>query len=147
MKYAMSTAQLDPETERAARVFLERIKSRFNVAGAIPFGSRARRTHRLDSDADIAVIIGEPHGKRSAAAIDMAGVAFVVLLETDVLVEALPLWEEGLIHPEYFSYPDLIENFRRESIRMCVWLLKNILKQSFESVSLYEPQHRPVFRG
>ncbi|CCD28834.1 Putative DNA polymerase, beta domain protein region [Candidatus Glomeribacter gigasporarum BEG34] len=114
----MSTAQLDPETERAARVFLERIKSRFNVAGAILFGSRARRTHRLDSDADIAVIIREPHGKRSAAAIDMAGVAFDVLLETDVLVEALPLWEEELIHPEYFSHPDLIENIRREGIRL-----------------------------
>src|SRR5260364_228585 len=114
MKYAMSTAQLDPETERAARVFLERIKSRFNVAGAILFGSRARRTHRLDSD----VIIREPHGKRSAAAIDMAGVAFDVLLETDVLVEALPLWEEELIHPEYFSHPDLIENIRREGIRL-----------------------------
>ncbi len=37
----MYIAQLDPETERAARIFLERIKGRFNVVSAILFGSRA----------------------------------------------------------------------------------------------------------
>ncbi len=108
----VDTAQLDLETERAVRIFLERIKSRFNVTGAILFGSRARRTHRSDSDADIAVLLSEPHGERVDAAIDMAGIAFDVLLDTGVLVQALPLWEEELVHPELFSNPRLIENIR-----------------------------------
>lgn len=114
----MDMAQLDPETEHAARVFLERIKSRFNVAGAILFGSRARRTHRPDSDADIAVLLSEPHGERVDAVIDMAGIAFDVLLDTGVLVQALPLWKEELDHPELFSNPRLIETIRLEGVRL-----------------------------
>ncbi len=110
--------QLDPETEHAARIFLERIKSRFNVTGAILFGSRARHTHRLDSDADIAVLLSEPREERVDVVIDMAGIAFDVLLDTGVLVQALPLWEEELDHPELFSNPRLIENIRLEGVRL-----------------------------
>jgi hypothetical protein len=45
---------------------------------------------------------------------DMAGIAFDVLLETDVLVEVLPLWEDEWEHPERFNNPMLIENSRRK---------------------------------
>src|SRR5579871_3653126 len=99
---------LDPDTEHAARVFLERIASRFNVAGALLFGSRARRSHRPDSDADIAVLLYAPHKDRVDAVIEMAGTAFDVLLDTGILVQALPLWEEEFDHPELFSNPRLI---------------------------------------
>jgi hypothetical protein len=52
------------------------------------------------------------------AAIDMAGIAFDVLLETGILVEALPLWEDEWEHPERFNNPFLIENIRREGVRL-----------------------------
>jgi hypothetical protein len=51
-------------------------------------------------------------------ALDMAGIAFDVLLNTDGLVEALTLWEEEREHPERFNNPILIENIRREGIRL-----------------------------
>lgn len=114
----MQAAVLDPDTERAVRVFLEKIAGRYDVTGAILFGSRARRMHRPDSDADIAVLLHGPRGKRVDAAIDMAGIAFDVLLDTGVLVQALPLWEEELEHPEMFSNPALIDNIRREGLRL-----------------------------
>lgn len=114
----MQAVTVDSDTRQAARAFLDRISMRYAISEAILFGSRARRTHRPDSDADIAIVIRGPHGKRSTAAIDMAGVAFDVLLETGILVEALPLWEDEIIHPEHFNNPDLIENIRREGIRL-----------------------------
>jgi hypothetical protein len=49
----MNTTLLDPATEHAAQVFLERIAGHYNVVGAILFGSRARHTQRADSDADL----------------------------------------------------------------------------------------------
>ena len=78
---------VDAETARAAKVVLGRIAKRYAVSEAILFGSRARRTRREDSDADIAVAIRGKHGKRSTVAQDMAGVAFEVLLSTGVLID------------------------------------------------------------
>lgn len=109
---------MDSDTERTARVFMGRIAGRYPVDRAILFGSRARHTHNARSDADIAVVLSGPHGVRSAAAIDMAGIAFDVMLETGILVEALPLWDDEIEHPERFSNPALIENIRREGVAL-----------------------------
>jgi len=89
--FAKATAEsnLDSTTERAARVILEKVSVRYDVAGAILFGSRARQTHRADSDADIAVLLRGLRGKRADAVVGMAGVAFDVLLDTGVLVQGL----------------------------------------------------------
>lgn len=109
---------IDPPTAKAAKVFLERIAVHFPVDHAILFGSRARHTHRPDSDADIAVIMKAQAGDRSATTVTMAGIAFDVLLETGVLIQALPLWRDELAHPSSFGNPALIENIRREGIRL-----------------------------
>jgi DNA invertase Pin-like site-specific DNA recombinase len=110
--------KMDADTERAARVFIGRIAEHYPVDRAILFGSRARRTHTVDSDADIAVVLKGEHGKRSAAAIDMAGIAFEVMLETGILVEALPIWDDEMEHPEQFSNPALIRTIQREGIAL-----------------------------
>jgi hypothetical protein len=57
-------------------------------------------------------------GNRYAVGGDMAGIAFDVMMETGVLVEALPLWADELKRPEAFSNPALIENIRREGLRL-----------------------------
>ncbi|MBU0500428.1 MAG: nucleotidyltransferase domain-containing protein [Gammaproteobacteria bacterium] len=97
---------------------MDRIRGRYAVSQAFLFGSRARHSHRPDSDVDIAVIIQGNHGKRASVAMDMAGIAFEILLDTGVLVEALPLWEDEMEHSDRFSNPALIENIRREGIRL-----------------------------
>jgi DNA invertase Pin-like site-specific DNA recombinase/predicted nucleotidyltransferase len=109
---------LDAETEHVAQAFMQRIKDQYPVLEGILFGSRARRTHTAESDADIAVVLGGAHGNRTTAALDMAGIAFDVMLETGILVEALPLWESELEYPESFTNPALIYNIRREGLRL-----------------------------
>jgi DNA invertase Pin-like site-specific DNA recombinase/predicted nucleotidyltransferase len=109
---------LDAQTERATLAFMRRIVGRYPVREGILFGSRARGAHTAESDADIAVVLNGARGDRTAATLDMAGIAFDVLLETGVLVEALPLWEDEFRRAELFSNPALVQNIRREGVRL-----------------------------
>lgn len=112
------TTTIDPATERAARAFIAKVASQYDLAGAILFGSRARGDFRRGSAADIAVLLHGVPGHRVDAALAMADIAFDVMLETGLLVEAIPLWEDEWEHPERFSNPALLENIRREGVRL-----------------------------
>ena len=109
---------IDAATDRAARVFLRHLEGRYPVREAILYGSRARQTHNPDSDADIAVILNGERGDRSKVSGDMAGIAFHVMMETGVMVQAIPLWPDELARPETFRNPALINNILREGIRL-----------------------------
>jgi DNA invertase Pin-like site-specific DNA recombinase/predicted nucleotidyltransferase len=112
---------LDAETERAARVFLKRLEGKYPIVDAILYGSRARGDHTSDSDADIAIILKGERGAlrdRTAASLDMAGLAFDVMMETGVMVQGLPLWETELARPETFTNPALINNILREGVHL-----------------------------
>jgi DNA invertase Pin-like site-specific DNA recombinase len=109
---------LDAETERAARVFMQRIEGKYSPIEGLVYGSRARGDHKPDSDADLAVILKGERGDRYKVSGDMAGIAFDVMMETGVLVSALPLWEEEFRQPERFSNPALIANIKREGLRL-----------------------------
>jgi uncharacterized protein len=85
---------LDPATERAARAFLHALEGKYPVVEGILYGSRARGDNQPDSDADIAVILRGERGDRAAASLDMAGIAFHVMMKTGVMVQGLPLWED-----------------------------------------------------
>lgn len=110
---------LDPETAHALQVFTSRAARRYVVLGALLFGSRARADHRRDSDADLALLLRGDRGPRLDVALDLAELAFDVMLETGLLIEAIPFWEDEWAHPERFSNPALIENIRREGIPLC----------------------------
>ena len=109
---------LDTETEGAARAFMQRLEGKYPAIEGIVFGSRARGDHRADSDTNIAVILKGENGDRYKVSDDMAGIAFDVLLETGILVQALPLWEGELKHPERFGNPALIESIKRDGLRL-----------------------------
>lgn len=109
---------VDTQAERAAREFLDCVSANYPASRAILFGSRARGAFRPDSDMDIAVLLRGQPGRRVDTALDMAGIAFDVLMETGVLVEVLPLWEEEWEHPECFNNPALLENIRRDGVRL-----------------------------
>ena len=99
--------QMDPQTRRAVDAFLHRLDGRYPIREAILFGSRARQTHTHESDADLALVLEGERGDRMKVTLDMADVAVDVLLETDVLVNVLPLWDEDLRSPETFNNPAL----------------------------------------
>lgn len=93
----MKTTKLDEATERATKLFMQRITRQYDTAGGILFGSRARQTHRADSDADV---------------------AFDVLLETGINISPLPVWLDEWEHPETYSNPNLLKNIANERVRL-----------------------------
>jgi predicted nucleotidyltransferase len=88
-------ADIDLDTAKAAHAFIKMVASRYDLAGAILFGSRARSAHRTDSDADVAVLLRGRPGKFVATKLAMADLAYDVLLETGILIQPLPIWEEN----------------------------------------------------
>lgn len=109
---------IDHETEGAVRSFLALISSRFDMAGAIVYGSRARGTHRSDSDADVAVLLNGEHQRFLPTKLTMADLAFDVLLDTGISISPLPVWMDEWEHPETYSNPALLRNIAREGVRL-----------------------------
>ena len=109
---------LDPVTEKVARSFLAVVKLQYDVAGAYVFGSQARGDATPESDTDVAILLHGLTGRRMNEAMIMADIAYELMLETGIRVEALPLWESEWEHPETFNNPALIENIRREGVRL-----------------------------
>lgn len=110
--------QIDHDTEEAVRRFLALIAGRYDMAGAIVFGSRARGTHRPDSDADVAVLLIGEHQRFLTTKLAMADVAFDVLLETGINISPLPVWLDEWEHPENYSNPALLQNIASEGFRL-----------------------------
>jgi predicted nucleotidyltransferase len=113
-----SITDLDADIRQAATAFVTRVASQYDVAGAILFGSRARRSHRSDSDADIAVLLHGQPGQFVATKLAMADIAYDVLLETGIRIQPLPIWEEEWEHPEAYPNPSLLHNIAQDGIRL-----------------------------
>lgn len=114
----IESAGIDLATANAAHTFIAKVASQYDLAGAILFGSRARKSHRPDSDADVAVLLHGHPGKFVATKLAMADLAYDVLLETGIRIQPLPIWEEEWDHPESYSNPGLLHNIEREGIRL-----------------------------
>lgn len=110
--------RIDHDTKEALRRFFALIVNRYDLAGAIVYGSRARGTHRPDSDADVAVLLRGGHQRFLSVKLDMADVAFDVLLETGILISPLPIWLDEWEHPENYPNPALLRNINREGVRL-----------------------------
>ena len=107
---------MDTKTEQIARLYLERVNNQFHTSGPILFGSQARSDANTQSDADLAILLKGKPGRRLEVALTMADMAFDVMLQTGLMIDALPLWEEEWLHPETFKNPALLENIRRDGI-------------------------------
>jgi predicted nucleotidyltransferase len=103
---------------RAALGFLEKLRGRYDVAQMIMFGSRARGDHGSDSDLDLAMVLNGRRGDFIDVKLDMAGIAFDVMMDTGILVQAFPVWDDDLAHPERFSNPGLLRNIVEDGIRV-----------------------------
>ncbi len=106
----------DTETTDATQAFMKKIADRYPISHVILFGSRARLQHQPESDIDLAIVMRGTPEPRTAIALEMADVAFAVLLETGILIEALPLWENELQYPDQFSNPALIRRICEDGI-------------------------------
>lgn len=109
---------IDPATEQAVRRFITLMAGQFDTAGTIVYGSRARGTHRPDSDADVAVLLNGAHQRFLPTKLAMADLAFDVLLETGISISPLPVWVDEWADPEHYSNPALLHNIAKEGIRL-----------------------------
>ena len=114
----MEFGRIDHDTEEAVQRFLVLIAGRFELAGAIVFGSRARGTDRPGSDADVAVLLGGEHQRFPTTKLAMADVAFDVLLETGINISPLPVWLDEWENPENYLNPALLNNIASQGIRL-----------------------------
>ena len=114
----MDARAIDPGTEKAVKRFLGLIAGSYDTAGAILYGSRARGTHRPDSDADVAVLLRGEHQRLLPTTLAMADIAYDVLLETGVNITPLPIWMDEWEHPEIHTNPALLRNIAREGISL-----------------------------
>lgn len=110
--------RIDHETEDTVRRFLSLIASHYDMANAIVYGSRARGTHRADSDIDVAVLLRGDRQRFLPTKLDMADTAFDVLLETGILISPLPVWLDEWEHPDDYSNPALLRAIDREGVRL-----------------------------
>ena len=110
--------RVESAERRTALAFLERLRGTYDVAQVIMFGSRARGDHGPDSDLDLAIILNGQRREFMDIKLDMAGIAFDVMMETGVLVQAFPMWNDDLSHPERFTNPSLIQNIVADGIRL-----------------------------
>ena len=104
------------DIRNAVLVFRDKLTDQFDAVQLILFGSRARGDYHDESDADVAVIlVGQP-GDFVDTKLAMAALAFEVLTETGVLIQALPVWESEWANPKGYSTPDLLQNIARDGI-------------------------------
>ncbi len=102
--------------ELTSKLFLARINEKYDLEKAILFGSYARHEAGAQSDMDIAILLRGIHGQRVDTALDMASIAFDVMMETGILVDAVPFWVDEWQHPEDFKNPALIKNIQQDGI-------------------------------
>lgn len=114
----MNSVAIDPDTEHAAQLFLGRLAGKYDLVSAMLYGSRARRTHGPDSDADVAVLLRGEHQRFLPTKLALADIAFDVLLETGIRIQPFPIWEDEWLHPETYSNPRLLANIAREGVRL-----------------------------
>lgn len=106
----------DAATSAALRTFMQKVSVRADFAGAVLFGSRARRSHRPDSDADVAVLLKGATGEFVQTKLELDDLAYEVLLDTGIRIQPLPVWQSEWEHPELYSNPHLLKNIVREGI-------------------------------
>lgn len=109
---------MDQETEKAVRLFLAMLDGRYDVSDAIVYGSRARGTHRPDSDADVAVILRGERRRFLPTKLALSDVAYDVSLDTGIDISPLPVWLDEWEHPDDYPNPALLRNIATEGIRL-----------------------------
>lgn len=114
----MEANAIEPETREAVQRFLSQIASQYDLAGAILYGSRARGTHRPDSDADVAILLNGDHQRLLPTTLAMADAAYDVLLETGINITPLPIWIDEWEQPDAYSNPALLRNIAREGVHI-----------------------------
>lgn len=111
-------SEVDPNTRAAVQKFVAIIVQQYDVVEVYLYGSRARGDFRPDSDADLAVLLRGEHQEFLSTKMAMTDHAFDVMLDTGILISPLPIWLDEWDNADNYSNPKLLENIRREGVRV-----------------------------
>lgn len=114
----MKTSSTTSPTLQATRAFAARVAQAYPMQQAILFGSRARGTEHVESDADVAIILQGAAGHFIHTKMAMNDIAYDILLDTGIRIQPLPVWEAEWAQPESYSNPHLLHNIAREGIAL-----------------------------
>jgi len=105
-------------SKQATSLFITVVKRQFSIQRVLMFGSRARGDEHDESDIDLAVLMEEASGDFFKLKLKMDDIAYDILLETGMRIQALPIWQNEWQHPERYSNPYLIKNIQREGVTL-----------------------------
>jgi len=106
---------IDSKTEEALRKFLARVPADIGVERAFLYGSRARGDYKVESDADLALVLRKQADDWQLLW-DLSGLAYEIYLETGIMIQPVPISADDWAHPERFSRPSFLRNITREGI-------------------------------
>jgi predicted nucleotidyltransferase len=112
----LAASKVDSTTQTAVKQFAILVARDYPLEQTILFGSRARGDANEESDADVALIFSgqiQPFVKTKMA---LSKMAYNVLLETGVVIQALPIWEKQWISPDSHFNPQLLQNVQRDGV-------------------------------
>lgn len=66
----------------------------------------------------MALLLSGPQGPFLDTKLELADIAYEVLLATGIRIQPLPVWGEEWEHPETYTNPRLLQNIAREGIRL-----------------------------
>jgi predicted nucleotidyltransferase len=111
------TASIDATTKAAVQQFMVLMKKHeYPVQQTILFGSRARGDAHDESDADVALILSGDTKPTRTTQMALSGLAYDVLLDTGVVIQALPIWDKQWVAPNSHTNPRLLSNIERDGI-------------------------------
>jgi predicted nucleotidyltransferase len=113
----LATATIDATTQAAVQQFMALVKKHdYPVQQTILFGSRARGDAHEESDADVAVILSGDVKPTTTTHMALSGLAYDVLLDTGIVIQAVPVWDKQWAVPNSHTNPRLLTNIARDGV-------------------------------
>ena len=114
----MKRELIDPTVFGTARTFLSGVRRRHPTAAGWLYGSHARGEARPESDIDVALVLQTSPLAARRYAVEAAGEAFDMLLETGLLVSPIAITADEWARPQTFSNPFLLRNIERDGVAL-----------------------------
>lgn len=105
------------EVAGALARFAAQVRGRYGerVRGVYLFGSRARRDHKPDSDADVAIVLADGDWRFWDEKMDLVDLAFNIGVEHRLYVQPWPFSESEWRDPERSPRAALVRSARRDA--------------------------------
>lgn len=107
----------EDEVELALQAFARAVRSHYGerVRGLALFGSRARRDHHPESDADVAVILEDGDWSFWREKMVLAGLAYDQIMTFGVAIQSWPISASEWHAPERHRNPRFVLNIQRDA--------------------------------